>query len=159
MQVIGVKTSVSTSSDEILEDIEEYRRKKEVFIQIFDSDKVIGKEHLQWAYQKAKECFENGTNRADSLEIETLLWASAEWQIKDALDKMGVKDHDEEAVVLIEDEVSLENLLDFMGWTRDDDLLKLDKKKLKDFGIQEEEIEAVDDPYELVFEKMATSIL
>lgn len=159
MQVIGVKIEEPREAQEIFDDIESYREKHDIFLQILEPEKVIGVEHLLWAFQKAEESFENGSNRADSLEIETLLWASAEWQIKDALDKMGIEDNAEQAAVMIDDESEIENLLDSMNWTRDDEVLEPTEEKLKRFGIDEKEIRSVDDPYDLVFEKMATSVL
>lgn len=157
MYVIGARIKEEKDSEEILERVESYRKEEGVFLQLFDQSKVIGKEHLLWAYQKAEESFKHGSNRADDLEIETLLWASAEWQIKDALKKMGVVDGAEKVAIMIEEDP--ECFLDFMRWTQDDSVLEPSMKKLKTFDIGEDEISSVDSPYDLVFEKMATSIL
>ncbi len=159
MKVIGIETSEAENSEEVLEKLDEFKEEHDVFIQVFDAGKVIGDEHLLWAYQKAEESFESGTNRANSLEIETLLWASAEWQIKDALEKMGLKDDAEKGVVLIEHEELIRDLLDFMDWSRDDDAFEPDREKLREFGVKETEMRSVEEPIELVFEKMATSVL
>ncbi len=157
MHVIGAKIEETSDSKKILDKVESYRKEKDVFLQLFDQSKVVGKEHLLWAYQKAEESFEQESNRADDLEIETLLWASAEWQIKDALHKMGIKDSTEKVGMMIDGDPKL--FLDFMGWSRDDSVLEPSIEKLKAFGIGDNEINSVDTPYELVFEKMATSIL
>ncbi len=157
MHVMGAWTQESKDLKEILDKVESFRKEEKMFLQLFDQSKVVGKEHLLWAHQKAEETFEQGTNRADDLEIETLLWASAEWQIKDALEKMGIEDEGEKVAVLIEKEP--EKFLDYMGWSRDDTILEPAKEKLKAFGVTDKEISSVDKPYDLVFEKMATSIL
>ncbi len=157
MRVIGARIKKSKNSREILDRVESYRKEQDVFLQLFDQSMVVGKEHLMWAHQKAKESFEQKTNRADNLEIEILLWASAEWQIKDALDKMGIEDGVNKMAVMIDEDPK--NFLDYMGWSRDDTILEPTEKKLKFFGITDEEISSVDKPYDLVFEKMATSIL
>ncbi len=159
MKVIGIDTNEAKKSEEVLEKLDEFKEEHDVFIQVFDAGKVIGDEHLLWAYQKAEESFESGTNRANSIEIETLLWASAEWQIKDALAKMGLKDDAEKGVVLIEREELIRDLLDFMDWSRDDDAFEPNQEKLKEFGVKETEMRSVEEPIELVFEKMATSVL
>ncbi|MFP4000615.1 MAG: KEOPS complex subunit Cgi121 [Thermoplasmata archaeon] len=157
MEVIGVKISETKDSKDIFEDIECFREQTETFVQIFDHSKVVSKDHLLWAHQKAEENFEEKTNRADNIEIETLLWSSGEWQIKDAIDKMGIEDRDRRAVVLLDS--SPQKFIDFMSWERDDSILEVSEEKLKAFGIDEKEIESVDSPEDLVFEKMATSIL
>jgi len=157
IHVMGARTQESKDLDEILHKVESFRKEEEAFLQLFDQSKVVGKEHLLWAHQKAEKTFEQGTNRADDLEIETLLWASAEWQIKDALDKMGIKEGAEKVAILIDKDE--EQFLDNMGWSRDDTILEPTEKKLKAFGVTDKEMSSVDKPYDLVFEKMATSIL
>lgn len=157
MKIIGARIDEPTASEEVFEKIESYRDRTDSLVQVFDHSKVVGEEHLLWAFQKAEESFENGSNRADSIEIETLLWSSGEWQIKDAIDKMGLEDGAEKAVVLIDEDH--QDFLDFMDWTRDDMILEANEERLKAFGIDEKEIESVDSPEDLVFEKMATSIL
>jgi len=157
MYIVGAQLKEPKDLENIFDLVESYRKENEVFLQLFDPSKVIGKQHLLWAHQKAEETFEQGTNRADEQEIETLLWASAEWQIKDALDKMGIEDETEKVAVLIEKEPK--KFLDYIGWIRDDTILKPNKEKLKAFGVTDKEMSSVDKPYELVFEKMATSIL
>lgn len=79
MKVCGVKFDKKYDTEELLDMIESYRNENDIFIQLFNHDKVIGEDHLLWAYDKAKEMMEQESNRADSIEIETLLWASAEW--------------------------------------------------------------------------------
>ncbi len=157
MKVCGVEFDRSHDPDELLKKIEEYKNKDEIFIQIFNHKKVIGEDHLLWAYQKATECMDQNSNRADSLDIETLLWASAEWQIKEAIDKMGVPEKSKKAVIMVEKD--LDRFLTEMGWERNDELLEPTIDKLKRFGIGQEEIESVTEPYDLIFEKMSTSIL
>ncbi len=157
MYVVGARLKEPADLKKTLEKIESYRKENGVFLQLFDHSKVIGAEHLEWAHQKAEETFEQKSNRADDPEIETLLWASAEWQIQDALDKMGIDDGAKKIAVMIDSDAG--PFLDFMGWTRDDSVLEPSVKKLKEFGIGEDEIGSVDSPYDLVFEKMATAII
>ncbi|MFW6064490.1 MAG: KEOPS complex subunit Cgi121 [Candidatus Natronoplasma sp.] len=157
MYVVGARLERPADPGDIFDMVESYRKEKGVFLQLFDQSKVIGAQHLKWAHQKAEETFEQKSNRADDLEIETLLWASAEWQIQDALDKMGIKDGAEKVAVMIDEEPDL--FLVHMGWSREDDILEPTMKKLESFGVADKEINSVDRPYDLVFEKMATSVL
>lgn len=157
MKILGARIEEPESAEEIFKEVEYYREENDTFIQLFNVEKVVGREHLLWALQKARECFENKENRADSLEMETLLWSSAEWQIKDALDKMGIEDGAEKAAVMIEGDD--ERFLESMGWSKDDELLEPSEEKLKNFGVDESVIASTEKPYDLVFEKMATSVL
>lgn len=70
---------------------------------------------------------------------------------------MGVPENSDKAVLIIEE--SLNEFLKEMNWKKDDYLLKPPIEKLKRFGIDEKEIESVTEPYDLIFEKMSTSIL
>ncbi len=137
--------------------VEKYRKTKDCFVQLFDDKVVVGREHLNWAYEKALYTTKRGTNRCDSLEMETLLWASGHRQIKNAIDKMGLHDDAEEAVVMASD--NLNSFLEYMGWQRDDSILEPSIEKLLALGMTKEEIETTDKPYDLVFEFMATSVI
>ncbi|MGM0511013.1 MAG: KEOPS complex subunit Cgi121, partial [Thermoplasmatota archaeon] len=99
--------------------------------------------------------FEDGENRADNLEIEILLCSSGERQIKNAIEKMGLKDMSEKAAVVTDCDVG--ELIDHMGWERDDTILEDSITKLKNFGVSDIEIDSTDKPMDLVFEIMATS--
>ncbi len=157
VEVIGAKIPKPLSSDSILDEVDKYRKERDVFVQVFDHEKIVGKEHLQWAYDKAVYCFNEGVNRSKSLEIETLLWSSGKWQIKNAIKKMGIKDHSKNAVVILDSDPK--DFLNFMDWEREDRVLKPSLKKLKKMGITDVEIESTDKPYDLIFEKMATAVL
>ena len=157
MKISGVKIQEPKSASEIFNQVEEYRRVHSVFIQLFNHEMVIGREHLLWAYDKAEYLMGVGKNRSGSLEMETLLIASGEWQIKEAIRKMGLKDDAHHTVVMVDD--LMDDFLDDMGWIRDDSVLSPSLDKLMAFGITEEEINTTKKPYDLVFEIMATSFV
>lgn len=157
MEILWADIPEPLRSRDLFNKIEQYRERMGVFVQVFNPWMVVNDEHLQWAFTKAKKCFEHYTNLADSLEIEVLLWASGEKQIKDALVKMGIPDFSKEAVVLIEKDAG--SFLDHMGWNEKKEDIVPSKEKLSKLGITKAEIDLIDDPYELIFEKMATSRL
>ncbi len=145
------------SASGTFEHVEKYRKTNKGFVQLFNEKVVVCREHLIWAYEKALYTTKKGTNRGDSLEMETLLWASGQRQIKNAIGKMGLQDDAEEAVVMAGD--NLNSFLEYMGWERDDSILEPSMEKLITLGITKEEIETTDRPYDLVFEFMATSTI
>ncbi len=157
MEVIGARLSAGeSSSGDIFKRVEEYRRNSGDFVQLFNHEVVVGREHLLWAHEKARYSMENGNNRGDTLEMETLLWAAGERQIKNAIGKMGLQDNAVNVVVMVDDPVSF---LRFMGWERDDTILEPSVDKLLALGVTMEEIETTHRPYDLVFEYMATSVV
>jgi len=147
----------SKDLDEIFKRLERYRKEKSIFIQVFDAKMIIGKDHLIWAYDKALRSFDQKTNRADSLEMETLLWSSGERQIKNAIKKMGITEDTDKAVIIIEK--NEDEFLELMKWQKDDSIIKPSLDKLNRFGVKKEEIEISDNPYDLIFEKMSTCII
>jgi tRNA threonylcarbamoyladenosine modification (KEOPS) complex Cgi121 subunit len=59
-------------------------------VQFFDGRRVAGKEHLEIATISALHAFKAGTNISRSVEMETLLYASAQRQIDVAISRLGV---------------------------------------------------------------------
>jgi tRNA threonylcarbamoyladenosine modification (KEOPS) complex Cgi121 subunit len=95
--------------------------------------------------------------------MEILLYASGERQLKLAIPKMGIKKNTKKiAFILIskKDHISnylIQKLLNYLSLKRSDDVLNIDEKNIKKFGINEKEIKTVStDNYEkLIIEKVA----
>ncbi len=97
-------------------------------IYVFDARSVGSREHLLYAYTKAKENFEKGTNIAHKLHIEIMLVLTGRRQIRDAIALAGVEEAN--ALVAISEnefEIQLE---------RDDSVLDCNGEKLKYLGIE-----------------------
>lgn len=63
----------------------------DVQIQLFDAELVATWQHLYFAVLNALMAFQNKRNLSKDLSVETVLYASAQRQIKKALDLVGVK--------------------------------------------------------------------
>ncbi|GBE19270.1 MAG TPA: hypothetical protein ENH13_02260 [Euryarchaeota archaeon] len=59
-------------------------------IQVVDSSLLFGLEHIMLAIEKAEYAFESGCNTSANIFVEVLLWASAQRQIKHALEMYGL---------------------------------------------------------------------
>ncbi len=70
-------------------------------IQFFDASLVAGWEHLYFAALNALNAFKSKCSISNSLAMETLLYASAQRQIKDAVNLMGIKPSTPNVAVLI----------------------------------------------------------
>lgn len=161
-----------------VKDVEEFVRafRKElpesVDVQFFDAGLVATWQHLYFAVLNALLSFKNGRNISKSAAMEAILYASAQRQVRKAIDLIGVKCAvtDVAVVVIGENIESVKTLLSEVskrvGKERDDSVLQISKKKMQDireaFGISDDELEAVQEKkdgkdalVDLVIERMA----
>jgi tRNA threonylcarbamoyladenosine modification (KEOPS) complex Cgi121 subunit len=125
-------------------DVEETRKLAEDGIYIFNSKCIIGKEHLEYAYKKAKESFEKGKNIANNFHIEIMLILTGRRQITTAIKLAGMDNADSFGAI---SEKDFE-----LNYERDDSVLKCTKDKLKYLGI---EMTLDEKPCDLAFENSA----
>lgn len=119
-------------------------------VQFFDAKHVAGSQHLYFAAVNALNAFQKGTNISNNLAVETLLYASAQRQIKKAVKLLGIKQESTEVAALVITENKKGNCLrlvaDAVSGERDDTALDLTDKKLVDikklFEISDLEFEA-----------------
>jgi tRNA threonylcarbamoyladenosine modification (KEOPS) complex Cgi121 subunit len=142
-----------------IEDTEEFLKiiNKEkplgVEIQFFDASLIATWQHLYFAAINALTAFKNKMNISKSLAMETLLYASAQRQIKKTMEIMGIKPGMSEIAVLIIGEKpamlksALQVVLRHINAEQDDAVLGLSKRKneliRKTFGVSEVELKTV----------------
>jgi len=160
IKIIGAKGEIQ-NIDKFLKQINNFSKKNNLLIQAFNADLIYGKNHLLSAYEHANRSFENKTNTTNSLEMEILLYASGDRQIKIAIPKMGINTGKSNiAFVFIAEKISkkiIEDLLSITCLSQDDKVLKGNLNTLKKFGISENEIKTITkEKYEdLILEKIA----
>jgi KEOPS complex subunit Cgi121 len=123
------------------------------WFQFFDAELVATWQHLYFAVLNAMLAFENGRNISKSMAMEVLLYASAQRQIRKALQLIGVKcDSANVAIVIIgETADSVKKVLSAISKRidaePDETVLEVSKEKLRGireaFGITEKELETV----------------
>lgn len=162
MKIVGAKGNIK-DVDSFLKQVGSFVRSHNVIVQVFDADVIYGKNHLVSAFEHAKRAMDEKTNTTNSLEMEILLYASGERQLKLAIPKMGIKKGDSAIAFIFvnedeetPDQVSSE-LLRSLSLVRDDKVLEGDKDTLKKFGINEQEIKTVTKAKygDLILEKVA----
>jgi tRNA threonylcarbamoyladenosine modification (KEOPS) complex Cgi121 subunit len=124
-----------------------------VWIQFFNSNLIATYKHLYFAVLNALYAFKNQTNLSKSLAMETLLYASAQPQIRKAIQTLGLTaDMPEMAITIISDNKqqiknTLINLSNSLHADPYDTVLKLTPKKTLQirqvFNITSSMIEAV----------------
>lgn len=150
--------------DSFLDLINKFSKKYNIKIQSFDAKVIFGKNHILSAVNHAKRAISENTNTTKTLEMETLLYASGERQLKLAIPKMGVKKgkssiafvfFTKENVRLKEEKIN--EFTDLLSVKRNDKVLEGDVNTLKLFGIKDNEITTVTkEKYgNLILEKIA----
>ena len=124
----------------------------EAHVQFFDAKLIASQQHLYFAALNALRAFEKKLNISNNLAIEVLLYASAQRQIKKAMDMLGIKPHSSQVTVLILAEkkqavdAALITVSRLMLGERDDNVLELTDEKFEGikrlFGVSDLEIGA-----------------
>jgi KEOPS complex subunit Cgi121 len=123
------------------------------WVQFFDAELVATWQHLYFAVLNALLAFRSERNISKSVAMETMLYASAQRQIRKALQLIGVKRDSANVAVVItgESPASVESLLSAVskrvGVEPDDSVLEVSREKAQRirqaFGITEKELETV----------------
>jgi len=121
-------------------------------VQLFDASLIAGREHLRFAVLNALNAFKNKSNISSNVAIETLLYASAQRQIKDAVELLGIKPRTNRVAVLVlaqdseQASVVLKFVSKLLGGKRDDSVVDLADNKMAGltrlFRISKAELEA-----------------
>lgn len=124
-----------------------------VEIQFFDAKLVATWQHLYFAVLNALTAFKNGKNISKSLAMETIIYASAQHQIRKAMELLGVKPTTSEMATLIIGEKpdtiksALSAVSKHVNAQHDEMVLELSKEKAsliqKSFGISDVELKTV----------------
>jgi KEOPS complex subunit Cgi121 len=107
-----------------------------------DAGMICGREHLESAVEHAQRAFARGTNSANNIMMETMLYASGERQISKAREKMSVK-QGADSVALVLFGASKDDVLKITGLEEDVTVLECSRSKLIRFGIEPSELDAV----------------
>jgi KEOPS complex subunit Cgi121 len=107
-----------------------------------DADMVCGREHLESAVEHAHRAFDRGTNSANDIMMETMLYASGERQISKAREKMSLREGSE-GVALVLFGAHKDIVLLISGLEEDESVLECNVDKLVRFGIAPQELDAV----------------
>jgi KEOPS complex subunit Cgi121 len=167
MVIFGAKTEQQVMNiNSIIEYTQKLSKDLDIVLQVFDAKYIYGSEHIRSALEHAQRAFDQKAAISGSMAMEILLYASGEYQIKNAIEKMGIKENTDQIAILIfnnNDRSQIElneiinNFLEMFKFTRDDDVLLGDVSTLESFGISKEELSAVpeDKWLDLVLEKVA----
>jgi len=144
IRIENVEGFIKALRNEKLPDIE---------IQFFNAQYVATWQHLYFAALNALTAFNNGENLSKNIAVETLLYASAQRQIRKAMQMMGITADTRDVAVLIigKKTRNIESVLTAISKhlkaEPDDSVLELSSDKSKSirkiFGILDEEVQTI----------------
>jgi tRNA threonylcarbamoyladenosine modification (KEOPS) complex Cgi121 subunit len=147
--ITGFRDAGIKNVDQLLEETNS-EKPRNVEVQLFDANLVATWQHLYFAALNALMVFRNKENISKSLAMETLLYASAQHQIRKATEIIGIKPSTTEVAVLIVGdrtetvETALKKIAKRIGGKEDEAVLELTKEKIvrirKTFGISGAEL-------------------
>lgn len=129
-EILGARARVMETSH-LLERLHALRSGRALAL---DADVVCGREHLETAVEHALRAFKRGTNSANDIAMETMLFASGERQISRAREKMGLRPGSER-VALVLFGADRSEVLQATGLEEDDSVLECTDLKLERYGI------------------------
>jgi len=128
-------------------------KNSDIWVQFFDADLIATWEHLYFAVLNALLAYRNKRNISKTVAMETMIFASAQRQIRKAITILGVKESSSNvAVVVIGDkpeivQTAFSEIEKCLAAVADESVLKLTEEKTKNlckvFGITEKELKAV----------------
>lgn len=102
--------------------------------QLFDADKITNQHQLYYAAANAYYAMESGGNISNKLDVETLLYASAQNQISKAIKLIGVSSKTRRIAVVVvseqENDLTASKVADILGDV-DDKALEMDQGKFE----------------------------
>ncbi len=110
---------------------------------LVDARSVFGRDHLESAARHAIRAQNSRTMSSRSLAMETLLYASGERQVQEAIQAVGLRRDTTAIGVVIFGPASADDFVRDSGWTRDDGVLDAQGKALEDLGISRREAATV----------------
>jgi len=161
-EIFGAE-GIIDNKDKFLEKISFFSKKNNLKIQVFDADLIFGKKHIISSLNHALRVMKQNKNSTNSIEMEIMLYASGERQLKLAIPKMGIKNNTKKFAFLlisnnhIIEKNKIDDILDYLSIKRCDNVLNYNEKKIKEFGINSSELKTISKRnYErLILEKVA----
>ena len=122
-----------------------------------DATVVFGRDHLETSVRHALRAQAAGRIVAHSLSMETLRYIAARRQVSEAIAVAGIRSETKTIAIVTFGPASPDRLIELLGWRRDDDVLKADRKSIAILGITEEEAATIPEERraDLVLEKVA----
>ena len=163
-KIISGKTKID-NVETFMNKTAQFAETHHVHIQVLDAEMICGLIHLESAIIHSLRTKSENRMTTQSIEMETLLYASGERQLTHAIPKIGIKKGDQSiAVIILNDNHSKEKIADIVmlfekefHFQRDSSVLEPTIEKIKRWGFSKTQIDTISKKeYEdLILEKIA----
>lgn len=163
LKIIGAEGKID-NIDNFLNKINQISKQNNIVIQVFNADLIYGKKHLISAVEHAKRAIKNKTNTTNSLEMEIMIYAAGERQLKNAIPKIGIKKGKSKIAIIFltkyKQEINIEKIRELMiklNLKINNKVLEGSINTLEKFKINKKEISTVSENkyQDLILEKVA----
>ena len=154
--IAGAKASAVAPEDTV-RTAAEWAASRGAEVCLLDARSVFGRDHLESAARHAIRARDSNTMSSRSIAMETLRYASGQRQVQDAIQAAGLRRDTTIIGIVLLGDANVDELVQEMGWRRDDEVLNPAGKDLGAFGISQEEVETVSTSQraDLALEKVA----
>lgn len=152
VEITGFEDIKVEKPEQFVDTMREHKN-TDLSIQFLNADLIATWEHLYFAVVNALKAFETKRNISKDLAVEIMLYATAQRQIRKAIEIMGIKNNCTNIAVIIigktsnDIETELLSVSEYFGKQPNEKVLKLTSSKSehirRSFGITDEEITVV----------------
>jgi len=136
---IGGARGTVDDPEAILKKAREWSQRSGSEVLLADARAVLGRDHLETAVRHALRAQASGTMAARSVSMEALRYLSAQRQVVDAIRIAGLHRDTAEIAIAVLGRTGVDDVLPMFGWSRDDNVLRVEGKSFQTIGITEAE--------------------
>ncbi len=142
--IAGARSEVQ-DRDAVIREVQAWAAAHGAEVLLADAAVVFGRDHLESAAMHAERARAAGTMATRSLSMEALLYLAGKRQVADAIESAGIRRGTKTAAIVVFGDTPADDLLSYLGWSRDDSVLSASGKDLSALGIRPAETGTVPD--------------
>jgi KEOPS complex subunit Cgi121 len=137
-EIAGARGDVR-DRDAVLRRVQTWASARGSEVLLADASVVFGHDHLESAALHAERARSTGNMSTRSLAMEALLYLAGQRQVADAIRIAGIEDDTKAVAFLVFGDARVDDLLGFLGWSRDDRVLEPGDKDMSVLGVSRAE--------------------
>jgi KEOPS complex subunit Cgi121 len=131
--IAGVRTQIS-DPEAVIQEAHRWGTAHAAEAMLADARLVFGADHLETAARHAERARDSSSMITRSVAMETLLYLSGQGQVSEAIRLAGIRIGSTTVAICVFGS-RVDNLIEALGWTRDDSVLDAQGKSLRALGI------------------------
>jgi len=136
--VAGVRAQVS-DPEAVIRETHRWGKAHAAEALLADARVVFGADHLETAARHAERARDSSSMITRSVAMESLLYLSGQSQVSEAIGMAGIRVGSTSVAICVFGSIGVDDLIEALGWTRDDNVLDAQGKSLRALGISSAE--------------------